>query len=130
MKARLSEWLNSLSGTLGDSFYASPLKNEPGWCIIRQKPGKRRKGWKMSDAQAKQVDAMRKRQALASAAYRDPEQRARYQAAYEAWLEREHKRGRYTTCTRANMSATYGTTSATNSNLLAISQYSLGIDRC
>ncbi|MGN0208552.1 MAG: hypothetical protein ACI397_03790 [Paludibacteraceae bacterium] len=96
MKARLSDWLNSLSGKIGDAFYATPLKDEPGWCIIRQKPGKRPKGWKMSDAQAKQVDALRNRQALASAAYRDPEQRARYQAEYEAWLESEHKRGRYT----------------------------------
>ena len=96
MKARLSEWLNSLSGKIGDAFYATPLKDEPGWCIIRQKPGKRPKGWKMSDAQARQVDALRNRQALASAAYRDPEQRARFQAEYEAWLESEHKRGRYT----------------------------------
>lgn len=41
MKAKLTDWLNSLSGSMGKDFYAVPCPKEPGYCIIRRKPGPR-----------------------------------------------------------------------------------------
>lgn len=99
MKGQLTEILNQGSGKIADGYYASPLKYEPGWVVIRRKPGPRnpagcRKKWVMPENQAKGVRAFKAMNEAARAAYRDPEQRARLAAEYAAWLKEEKKRGR------------------------------------
>ncbi len=100
MKAKLSEWLNSLSGTMGDKYYAVPCPHEPGYCIIRKKPGprnpkgKRHNLWVMPEAQAAPVRAFKQNQAKASAIYNDPVQRAQYEQEYQAWLRDQSRHGK------------------------------------
>lgn len=100
MKAKLSEWLNSLSGSMGKNYYAVPCPHEPGWCIIRKKPGprnkpgQRKKRWVMPEAQAVPVRAFKENQTKASEVYNDPEQRARYEAEYNQWLRDQSRHGK------------------------------------
>lgn len=100
MKAKLSEWLNSLSGSMGKNYYAVPCPHEPGWCIIRKKPGPRNKPgqrknrWVMPEAQAAPVRAFKQNQAKASAIYNDPVQRAQYEQEYQAWLRDQSRHGK------------------------------------
>lgn len=100
MKVKLDYWLQFGKGSIGDNYYISPLKYEPGWGVVRRKPGPRnprgrRKKWIMPEGQAQGVRRFNSMIEEAKAIYRDPGQRARYQAEYEAWLKNENKRGRY-----------------------------------
>ena len=101
MKAQTIEWLTKLSGQLGDRFYASAAPNEPGWVIIRQKPGphnrpgtRKDRRWKMPPKQAAAVEEMMSLQQRASAEYKDPVKRAAWQAEYEAWASSEKRNKR------------------------------------
>ena len=99
MKVELDYWLRQGKGSIGENFYISPLKYEPGWGIARQKPGPRnprgrRKKWIMPESQAAGVRRFNEVIASAKAIYQDPVQRARYEAAYKEWLRNEQKHGR------------------------------------
>lgn len=98
MKAKLTEWIKSLSGSMSKDFYAVPCPNQPGWCIIRRKPGPRkpnnRRPWAMPDGQAKAVSAFTSNQAKASAIYRNPELRAQYEKEYFDWLRQQARYGK------------------------------------
>ena len=99
MKVKLDYWLQQGQGSMGDNYYISPLKYEPGWGVVRRKPGPRnprgrRKKWIMPENQAAGVRRFTNYIAAAEAIYRDPAQRARYEAAYKEWLRKEQKHGR------------------------------------
>lgn len=100
MKAKLIDWLNTLSGSMGKDFYAVPCPKEPGYCIIRRKPGprnpkgKRKNLWVMSEAQAAPVRTFKTNQAKASAIYHDPAQRAQYEQEYKEWLRDQSRHGK------------------------------------
>lgn len=98
MKVKLDDWLRSGSGTIGNNYYISPLKYEPGWGVVRVKPGPRnqsgKKKWVMPENQAKGVRQFCDTLEAARIAYRDPEKRAQYAIEYEQWLKNEAKRGR------------------------------------
>ncbi len=93
MKAKLNDWYEGLVGSTSTQ-YAVPIKEEPGWCIIRSKPGKRKKGWKMPESQAEGVRTFKSVLAQASAEYHDEEKRARWEQEYKEWVKKERKRGR------------------------------------
>lgn len=100
MKVKLNDWLSGLSGSMGKDYYASPLKNEPGWCVIRRKPGprnpkgKRHDLWVMPEAQQQTVSSFRSNQAQAKQIYHNPVERAKWEADYQNWLVSERKRGK------------------------------------
>lgn len=100
MKAKLTVWLEELSGTMGMDHYIVPCPHEPGWVIIRKKPGprnpkgRRKNRWVMPEAQAAPVRTFKQNQAQASAIYNDPEQRAKYEQEYQAWLRDQSRHGK------------------------------------
>ena len=99
MKVELDYWLRQGKGVIGENFYISPLKYEPGWGVVRRKPGPRnprgsRKKWIMSESQAAGVRRFNNYIAAAKAIYADSEQRAQYEQAYREWLRKEQKHGR------------------------------------
>lgn len=99
MKVELDYWLLQGKGSIGDNYYISPLKYEPGWGVVRRKPGPRnppghRKKWIMPAGQAAGVARFRQVLASAKAIYDDPVQRARYESAYTEWQKNEQKHGR------------------------------------
>ena len=99
MKVELDYWLRQGKGSIGDNYYISPLKYEPGWGVVRRKPGPRnppgrRKKWIMPAGQAEGVARFRQVIASAKAIYNDPVQRARYDSAYKEWQKNEQKHGR------------------------------------
>jgi len=87
MKANLSEWLATISGSLGTDFYAVPCANEPGTCIIRRKPGKRKKDWTMTKKQANAVQNFKSVQEKAHTIYHEPTLRAQYEQEYIQWMK-------------------------------------------
>ena len=99
MKVELDYWLRQGKGVIGENFYISPLKYEPGWGVVRRKPGPRnprgsRKKWIMPESQAAGVRRFNNYIAAAKAIYADSEQRAQYEQAYREWLRKEQKHGR------------------------------------
>lgn len=99
MKVKLDYWLQQGQGSMGENYYISPLKYEPGWGVVRLKPGPRnprgrRKKWIMPENQAAGVRRFTNYIAATKVIYRDPAQRARYEAAYKEWLRKEQKHGR------------------------------------
>ena len=101
MKAPVVEWLTSLSGQLGPNYYATPAINQPGFVIIRHKPGPRNpigtrkdRRWVMPENQAKHVRKFKSVQQIAAEEYRDPVKRAQWQAEYDAWKIKESKKNR------------------------------------
>ena len=99
MKVELDYWLRQGKGSIGDNYYISPLKYEPGWGVVRRKPGPRnppgrRKKWIMPAGQAEGVVRFRQVIASAKVIYDDPVQRARYDSAYKEWQKNEQKHGR------------------------------------
>ena len=101
MKARLSTWLNTLSGSMGDRVYASKCPNEPGWVILKKKPGphnpsgtRKERRWVMPEKQAAGVERMMDIQRRATEEYHNPEKRAIWQKEYEEWVRREKKNNR------------------------------------
>lgn len=99
MKVELDYWLLQGKGSIGDNYYISPLKYEPGWGVVRRKPGPRnprgcRKKWVMPAGQAEGVARFRQVITSAKAIYDDPVQRARYDSAYKEWQKNEQKHGR------------------------------------
>ena len=99
MKVELDYWLRQGRGSIGDNYYISPLKYEPGWGVVRRKPGPRnppgrRKKWVMPAGQAAGVARFRQVITSAKAIYDDPVQRARYDSAYKEWQKNEQKHGR------------------------------------
>lgn len=100
MKIRLIEWMKKVSGALGDNYYASNAPNQPGWVIVKRKPGphdepgtRKERRWKMPENQAKGVQSFRHYQTIASAEYKDPEKRAQWEAEYAAWMRNQRKHG-------------------------------------
>lgn len=101
MKARLTkDLIESLSGPMGKDLYASNAPGEPGWVIIKKKPGprnpkgKRTNLWVMSEEQAQYVRSFKNTQEQASKEYADPEKRAQWQAEYIAWRSNERRHGK------------------------------------
>ena len=99
MKVELDYWLRQGKGVMGENFYISPLKYEPGWGVVRRKPGPRnprgrRKKWIMPESQAAGVEQFNNYISAAKAIYADPAQRAQYDAAYKKWLRNEKRQCR------------------------------------
>ncbi len=100
MKVKLSDWLVQASGSMGEKYYAVPCKDEPGWVVLKKKPGprnprgKRKNLWVMPENQAKGVRSFTELQRRASAIYHDAAQRAVYEAEYLQWKEGQRKHSR------------------------------------
>ena len=87
MKVELDYWLRQGKGVIGENFYISPLKYEPGWGVVRRKPGPRnprgsRKKWIMYERQEAGVRRFNKYIAAEKDIYTDSEQRAKYKKDY------------------------------------------------
>ena len=101
MKARLTqELIEKLSGPMGLDHYASNAPGEPGWVIIKKRPGprnpkgKRTNLWVMPEGQAKGVRLFKATQTQASEEYANPEKRAQWQAEYVAWKSEQRRHGK------------------------------------
>lgn len=89
MKVKLIEWMNAASGSLGAGMYAVPAPNEPGYVIVRRKPGKHDKKWKMKPNQERGTQQLAEEVKTASAIYN--QDKAKWRAEFEAWQKEKQK---------------------------------------
>lgn len=77
------------SGALGEGMYAVPAPNEPGWVIVRRKPGSHGKRWKMHPEQEKGTIALSNEVKKASAIYNEDKEKWRLE--FEQWKKKQKK---------------------------------------